>query len=71
MGVNHVNNRGLDRGVGGQESAICQSKTINSLCGDTLSFCGALGYVSYYYNTQVLYNNDSSICANVTVDAQI
>eukprot|EP01084_Bolivina_argentea_P012275 23005_1 len=66
MGVNHVNNGGLDDGVGGQESAICQSRTNNSLCGDTLSFCGALGYAPYYNNTQALYKNDSHIWANVT-----
>ncbi len=67
MGVNHVNNGGFDDGVGGQESKICQSQTNNSLCGDTLSFCGALGYAPYYNNTQALYENDSHIWANNTV----
>lgn len=57
MGVNHVNNGGWDDGVGGRESSICQERTNNSLCGDTLSFCGELGYSPYYNNTQSKYGH--------------
>lgn len=59
MGVNHVNNGGFDDGVGGRESTLCQQMTNNSLCGDTLSFCGVLGYSPYFNNTQVIYQNES------------
>ncbi len=56
-GVNHVNNGGWDDGVGGRESSICQAETNNSLCGDTLSFCGVLGYSPYYNYTQQRYKD--------------
>ena len=60
MGINHVNNGGFDDGVGGRESSICHQQTNNSLCGDTLSFCGALGYSPYFNYTQEIYKNQSS-----------
>eukprot|EP01084_Bolivina_argentea_P017401 32509_1 len=60
MGVNHVNNGGWDDGVGGRESSLCLTMTNNTLCGDTLSFCGSLQYSPYYNNTQKIYKNQSS-----------
>jgi hypothetical protein len=46
--VNHVNNGGLDDGVGGREAAVCQAATNNSLCGDSLNFAGQLGYAPLF-----------------------
>ena len=46
--VNHVNDGGMDDGVGGREAAVCQQATNNSLCGDSLNFAGTLGYAPLF-----------------------
>ena len=55
VGVNHVNNGGMDDGVGGRESVECQKQYLN--CGDTLSFAQALGYSPYYNSTMARYGS--------------
>jgi hypothetical protein len=57
--VNHVNNGGLDDGVGGREAAVCQAATGNPLCGDSLNFGGKLGYAPYHNVTVAKYANES------------
>ena len=37
-GVNHINDGGIDDGVGGRDSSICKHRTGSDLCGDVLSF---------------------------------
>ena len=50
--ANHVNDGGLDDGVGGRERAVCVAATKNELCGDSLNFAGQLNYAPYYNVTQ-------------------
>jgi len=50
--ANHVNDGGLDDGVGGRERAVCVAATKNALCGDSLNFAGQLNYAPYFNVTQ-------------------
>ena len=61
--VNHVNNGGLDDGVGGREKAVCQAATNNSLCGDSLNFAGALGYAPLFQVTQDKFGSEAAWAA--------
>jgi len=58
--VKHVNNGGLDDGVGGREAAVCQQATNNSLCGDSLNFAGQLGYAPLFQVTQEKYGSEAA-----------
>jgi agarase len=62
VGVNHVNNGGMDDGVGGRESAECQKQYLN--CGDTLSYAPALGYSPYYNSTMARYGGEKEWASN-------
>ena len=62
--VNHVNNGGLDDGVGGREAAVCRAATNNSLCGDSLNFAGALGYAPLFQVTQDKFGSEAAWAAS-------
>eukprot|EP00756_Hemistasia_phaeocysticola_P061858 Hpha_TRINITY_DN5257_c0_g1::TRINITY_DN5257_c0_g1_i1::g.116483::m.116483 len=66
-GVNHVNNGGLDDGVGGRESVQCQDATGSELCGDTLSWGKGLTYAPYHNATQARWHT-AQAWANGTVE---
>ena len=61
--VNHVNNGGLDDGVGGREAAVCRQATNNSLCGDSLNFAGTLGYAPLFQVTQDKFGSEEAWAA--------
>lgn len=71
--ANHVNNGGMDDGVGGREKAVCQGlvpgpgSPNNTLCGDSLNFGGRLGYAPYFNVTQDKYGPDESVWAEAQV----
>lgn len=67
MAINHVNNGGPDDGVDGRESVQCQAATNNTLCGDTLSFSGALNFAPYFNVTQDKYGTNQSAWASAAV----
>jgi len=59
-GVNHVNNGGMDDGVGGREKIECNY----TLCGDTLSFSNTLKYAPYYNSTMARYGSEAAWATN-------
>jgi len=58
LGVNHVNNGGMDDGVGGRERSECHPTY--PLCGDTLSFGPKLGFAPYYNTTMARWGSESN-----------
>lgn len=65
--ANHVNNGGLDDGVGGRERAVCLAATNNTLCGDSLNFGGKLGYAPYFNVTTDKYGPDETAWAEASI----
>lgn len=72
--ANHVNNGGLDDGVGGREKAVCQGvvpgpgSPNNTLCGDSLNFGKTLGYAPYFNVTQDKYGQDEGVWARAQIE---
>ena len=61
--VNHVNNGGLDDGVGGREAAVCRAATGDPACGDSLNYGGALGYAPLFQVTQDKFGSEAAWAA--------
>ena len=68
--ANHVNDGGLDDGVGGRERAVCVAATNNSLCGDSLNFAGQLHYAPYYNVTQAKHGSVEAWAAASVLDLE-
>eukprot|EP00118_Oscarella_pearsei_P027022 m.310668 g.310668 ORF g.310668 m.310668 type:complete len:600 (+) comp53629_c0_seq1:60-1859(+) len=62
IGVNHVNNGGMDDGVGGRESSLCQQQYPN--CGDTLSYAPAAKLSPYYHSVMARYGTEVAWAEN-------